>query len=212
MTSTPTEVPSPGRRIGTTVATACLVLVLLGVAVMLIWPRTVQTAINNTVSPIGGPFTLTTQTGAKLSDADLRGKPFAVFFGFTRCPEVCPTTLWETTEALKSLGPDADKLRVLFISVDPTRDTPEFMARYLQSFDSRITGLTGTEADVAAVGKEYRIYYKKVPTEDGDYTMDHTATIFLMGAEGQFKGTISYGEDMAIRLRKLRNLIAGAAA
>ena len=211
MTTTRTEVPGPASRIGTIVATACLALILLGVAIMLIWPRTVQTAIN-TVSPVGGPFTLTTQTRAKLSDADLRGKPFAVFFGFTRCPEVCPTTLWETTEALKSLGPDADKLRVLFISVDPTRDTPEFMARYLQSFDAHITGLTGTEAEVAAVGKEYRIYYKKVPTDDGDYTMDHTATIFLMDAEGQFKGTISYGEDMASRLQKLRNLIAGVAA
>ena len=102
MTTTRTEVPGPASRIGTIVATACLALILLGVAIMLIWPRTVQTAIN-TVSPVGGPFTLTTQTRAKLSDADLRGKPFAVFFGFTRCPEVCPTTLWETTEALKSL-------------------------------------------------------------------------------------------------------------
>ncbi len=206
MSTTPTEVPRAAKRLGTTITLACLIIVLLGLATMLIWPRTVQTAVNS-VSPIGGPFTLTTQTGAKLSDADLRGKPFAVFFGFTRCPEVCPTTLWETTEALKSLGPDADKLRVLFISVDPARDTPDFMARYLQSFDPHITGLTGTEAEVAAVGKEYRIYYKKVPTDDGDYTMDHTATMFLMDADGQFTGTISYGEDMATRMQKLRRLI-----
>lgn len=195
----------PARRIGSIIALACLVLVLIGITVI-IWPRTVQTA----VSPIGGPFTLTTQTGEKLSDADLHGKPFAIFFGFTRCPEVCPTTLWETTEALKSLGPDADKLRVLFVSVDPTRDTPEFMARYLQSFDKHITGLTGTEAEIAAVGKEYRIYYEKVPTGDGDYTMNHTASIFLMDAQGQFAGTISYGEDMATRLQKLRRLIGAA--
>ena len=194
------------RQLGSIIALACLALVLLGIAVMIIWPRAVQTA----VSPIGGPFTLTTQTGKKLSDADLRGKPFAIFFGFTRCPEVCPTTLWETTEALKSLGPDADKLRVLFVSVDPTRDTPEFMARYLQSFDKHITGLTGTEAEIAAVGKEYRIYYEKVPTEDGDYTMNHTASIFLMDAQGQFAGTISYGEDMATRLQKLHRLIGAA--
>ncbi len=159
--------------------------------------------------PIGGPFTLTTQTGAKLSDADLKGKPFAVSFGFTHCPEVCPTTLWETTEALKTLGPDADKLNVMFISVDPARDTPEFLARYLQSFDPRIVGLTGTEAEIAAVGKAYRAYWRKVPTEDGDYTMDHTASIFLMDADGQFAGTISYGESMEVRLQKLRRLIAG---
>lgn len=210
MTTTGADGPSRARRIGTAVAVACLVFMVFGAAVMLIWPKTVQTAVNN-VAPIGGPFTLTTQTGEKLSDADLRGKPFAVFFGFTRCPEVCPTTLWEMTEALKTLGPDADKLRVLFISVDPTRDTPEFMARYLQSFDKHITGLTGTEDEIAAVGKEYYVYYRKVATEDGDYTMDHTATIFLMDAQGQFTGTISYGEDTAIRLQKLRKLIAGTA-
>ncbi|TPI27442.1 SCO family protein [Mesorhizobium sp. B3-1-6] len=197
----------PARGLGSIIALACLALMLVGITAMLVWPRLVQ----RNVSPIGGPFTLTTQTGEKLSDADLRGKPFAIVFGFTRCPEVCPTTLWETTEALKTLGPDADKLRVLFVSVDPTRDTPEFMARYLQSFDKHITGLTGTEAEIAAIGKEYRIYYRKVPTDDGDYTMDHTATMFLMDAEGQFSGTISYGEEMAMRVQKLRRLIGGSA-
>lgn len=182
--------------------------VLLAVGVLYLLPfRGVPNGAG--LVPIGGPFTLTTQTGEKLSDADLRGKPFAVFFGFTHCPEVCPTTLWETTEALKALGPDAEKLKVLFISVDPTRDTPEFLARYLQSFDPRIVGLTGTELEIAAVGKEYRAYWRKVPTEDGDYTMDHTASIFLMDRDGQFAGTISYGESMEVRLEKLRRLIAG---
>ena len=198
----------PARRLGSIIALACLARVLLGIAAMLVWPRAVQTA----VSPVGGPFTLITQAGEKLSDTDLRGKPFAIFFGFTRCPEVCPTTLWETTQALKSLGPDADKLRVLFVSVDPTRDTPEFMARYLQSFDSHITGLTGTEAEIAAIGKAYHVYYEKVPTGDGDYTMNHTALIFLMDANGQFAGTIAYEEAMDARLAKLRKLIAGKAA
>ncbi|KRB29688.1 hypothetical protein ASE05_30970 [Mesorhizobium sp. Root172] len=167
-------------------------VVAVGVAAMLIWPRTVQ-------------------TGETLSDTDLRGKPFAVVLGFTRCPEVCPTTLWEMSEAFKSLGSHADRLRMLFISVDPTRDTPEFLARYLQSFDRHITGLTGTEAEIAAVAKEYRIYYQKVPTDDGDYTMTHTASIFLMDAEGQFTGTISYGESMTMRLQKLRRLIGATA-
>jgi protein SCO1/2 len=210
MTTTEAEANGLGRRIATAAIVACLILGVAGIAAMLMWPKTVRTAVNS-VSPIGGPFTLTTQTGAKLSDTDLKGRPFAVVFGFTRCPEVCPTTLWEMTQAFKALGPDADKLRMLFISVDPTRDTPEFLARYLQSFDKHITGLTGTEAEIAAVGREYRIYYEKVPTEDGDYTMNHTATIFLMDAEGQFSGTIAYGEDMDMRLRKLRRLIGGTA-
>ncbi|TPJ57247.1 SCO family protein [Mesorhizobium sp. B2-7-1] len=194
------------RQLGSIIALACLALVLLGIIGMVVFPKLVQ----RNVSPVGGPFTLTTQTGARLSDTDLRGKPFAIVFGFTRCPEVCPTTLWETTEALKMLGSDAAKLRVLFVSVDPTRDTPEFMARYLQSFDKHITGLTGTETEITSIGREYRIYYKKVPTDDGDYTMDHTATMFLMDADGQFEGTIAYGEEMATRVQKLRRLIGAA--
>ncbi|WP_082582590.1 SCO family protein [Mesorhizobium sp. Root172] len=192
MTTTETDGSHTAQRIGTIVAAACLLVVAVGVAAMLIWPRTVQ-------------------TGETLSDTDLRGKPFAVVLGFTRCPEVCPTTLWEMSEAFKSLGSHADRLRMLFISVDPTRDTPEFLARYLQSFDRHITGLTGTEAEIAAVAKEYRIYYQKVPTDDGDYTMTHTASIFLMDAEGQFTGTISYGESMTMRLQKLRRLIGATA-
>lgn len=157
---------------------------------------------------IGGPFTLTTQTGASLSDRDLQGRPFAVFFGFTRCPEVCPTTLWEMSEALKALGPDADRMKMLFISVDPERDTPEFLDRYLQSFDRRIIGLTGTPAEIAAVGKAYRAFWEKVPTENGDYTMNHTASIFLMDSHGEFVGTIAYEEQAPVRLEKLRRLIA----
>ncbi|RAK25933.1 SCO1/SenC family protein [Falsochrobactrum ovis] len=103
---------------------------------------------------IGGPFTLTTQSGTKLSDSDLKGEPFALFFGFTHCPEVCPTTLWEMSEALKALGPDADKLKVLFISIDPTRDDPEALALYLQSFDPpdrRPDGKRGGDRDCCRI-------------------------------------------------------------
>lgn len=159
---------------------------------------------------IGGPFTLVTHKGDTLSDQDLTGQPYAVFFGFTHCPEICPTTLWEMSEALKQLGPDAERLRVLFISVDPMRDTPEFLDNYLQSFDPRIVGLTGSEEEIAAVGKGYRAYWEKVPTEDGDYTMNHTASIYLMDGRGQFVGTIAYGEQQSVRMEKLRKLLAGA--
>lgn len=163
----------------------------------------------SSTAQIGGPFELVSHQGQKISDRNLAGQPFTVFFGFTHCPEVCPTTLWEMSEALKELGPDAEKLKVLFVSVDPLRDTPEFLANYLQSFDPRIIGLTGTEQEIDAVGKAYRAYWRKIDIEDGDYTMDHTASVYLMDARGQFTGTISYGEDHESRMDKLRRLLAG---
>jgi protein SCO1 len=171
-----------------------------------------QTAKPASTSSIGGPFTLTTQTGARLSEADLKGKPYAIFFGFTHCPEVCPTTLFEMSEALKELGPKAEDLRVLFVSVDPERDRPEFMARYLQSFDPRIVGLTGTPAEVETAAKAYHVFWEKVPTEDGDYTMNHTASVFLMDAAGQFQGVIAYGEAAKTRLQKLQRLVSEPAS
>lgn len=161
-------------------------------------------------SQVGGPFKLVSHHGDMVASSDLEGKPFAVFFGFTRCPEVCPTTLWEMSEALKELGPEAEKLRVLFISVDPTRDTPEFLERYLQSFDPRIIGLTGSEEEIAQVGDAYRAFWRKVPTEDGDYTIDHTASVYMMDGNGQFVGTIFYGEQHRTRMDKLRKLLAAS--
>jgi protein SCO1/2 len=156
--------------------------------------------------PIGGPFRLTSHEGKPFTDEDLKGKPFAVFFGFTHCPEVCPTTLYDLTQDLEALGKNADRLRVAFITVDPARDTPELMKTYLSSFDPRIVGLTGTEDEIAAVAKAYKIYYRKVPTESG-YTMDHTATIFLMDSKGDFYGTSNFQESEEIRRQKLRQLI-----
>ena len=156
--------------------------------------------------PIGGPFRLTSHEGKTFTDEDLKGKPFAVFFGFTHCPEVCPTTLYDLTQDLAALGKDADKMRVAFITVDPAQDTPELMKTYLASFDPRIVGLTGTEEEIAAVAKAYKIYYRKVPTESG-YTMDHTATILLMDSKGEFYGTSNFQESQEVRREKLRKLI-----
>ncbi|MGK9167948.1 SCO family protein [Inquilinus limosus] len=157
----------------------------------------------------GGPFRLTDQTGAILSDADLKGRPFAVFFGFTHCPEICPTTLWEMSQALQVLGPDADRLRMLFVTVDPERDRPEMLQQYLQSFDRRIVGLTGSPEEIAAVAKSYRVYWRRVPTGDGDYTMDHSAMVYLMDADGRFTELIAYGTPEPERMAALRRLIAG---
>jgi protein SCO1/2 len=137
-------------------------------------------------SSVGGPFTLTDQNGKTVTDANFKGEPFLVFFGFTHCPDVCPTTLYEMSEVLKRLGPDAQKTAALFVTVDPERDTPEKMKQYVSSFHPRIFGLTGTQAQIDAIKKEYRVYSKKVPTKDGDYTMDHTAVVYLMDKNGRF--------------------------
>jgi len=138
------------------------------------------------VAAIGGPFQLVDQDGRAVSDKDFRGKPFLVFFGFTHCPDVCPTTLFEVSEVMRRLGPDADRTAALFITVDPERDTPEKLKDYLSSFDPHLRGITGAPDKVAAVAKEYRVYFKKVPTDGADYTMDHTAIVYLMGKDGHF--------------------------
>lgn len=112
------------------------------------------------------------------------------------------------SEALKALGPDAGSLKVLFVTVDPERDTAEALANYLQAFDPRIVGLTGNPQQVAAMANAYRAYWRKVPLEDGDYTMDHTASVFLMDAGGRFFGTIGYEEEPSVRMDKLKRLLA----
>ena len=179
-------------------------LVLVVTAGLLLFPSGQQQSAGKV--PIGGPFRLTSHEGKPFTEADLKGKPFAVFFGFTHCPEVCPTTLYDLSQDLEALGADADKLRIAFITVDPEQDTVELMKTYLSSFDPRIVGLTGTPEEIAAVAKAYKIYYRKVPTDSG-YTMDHSATIFLMDSKGDFYGTSNFQEAQEIRRGKLRQLI-----
>jgi len=135
---------------------------------------------------IGGPFHLIDQNGQPFSDQDVKGKSFLIFFGFTHCPDVCPTTLFDLSEVMRHLGKDADRTAALFITVDPERDTPQALNDYMSSFDPHLRGLTGDTNAVAAVAKAYRVYYRKVPLEGGDYTMDHTAIVYLMDKEGRF--------------------------
>jgi protein SCO1/2 len=137
-------------------------------------------------SAVGGPFNLVDQNAKPITDQDLKGHPFLVFFGFTHCPDVCPTTLFEVSEILRAAGPGAKDARALFITVDPERDTPAVLKDYLASFDPRVIGVTGDSEAIAAVIKSYRVYAKKVPTENGGYTMDHTAIVYLMGKDGRF--------------------------
>lgn len=135
---------------------------------------------------IGGPFQLTDQHGKAVTDKNLKGKPTLIFFGYTHCPDVCPSSLFEISEVLRAMGKDADKVNAVFISVDPERDTPATMKDYLSSFDPHLEGLSGDPAETAKVITSYRVYAKKVPTKDGDYTMDHTALIYLMDRDGRF--------------------------
>jgi protein SCO1/2 len=135
---------------------------------------------------IGGPFQLTDQAGQTVTEQNLKGKPTLIFFGFTHCPDVCPTSLFEISEVLKAMGKDADRVNALFVSVDPERDTAAAMKDYLSSFDPHLKGLTGNPEAVAKVLSAYRVYSKKVPLKDGDYTMDHTALIYLMDRDGRF--------------------------
>ena len=137
-------------------------------------------------SAIGGPFKLIDQDGKPLTDQDMKGKPFLVFFGYTHCPDICPTTLFELSEVLHAMGKDAGRVNALFITVDPERDTAAVMKDYLSSFDPHLRGATGTQQQIDAVAKEYRVYAKKVPTKDGDYSMDHSAVVYLMDKEGRF--------------------------
>jgi protein SCO1/2 len=135
---------------------------------------------------IGGPFQLTDQTGQTVTEKNLVGRPTLVFFGFTHCPDVCPTELFEMSEVLRAMGSDADRVNAYFISVDPERDNAATMKDYLSSFDPRLKGLTGDPDAVAKAISGYRVYAKKVPLKDGDYTMDHTALIYLMDRDGKF--------------------------
>jgi protein SCO1/2 len=135
---------------------------------------------------IGGPFQLTDQAGQAVTEKNLQGKPSLIFFGFTHCPDVCPTSLFEISEVLRAMGKDADRVNAYFVSVDPERDTAVAMKDYLSSFDSHLKGLTGDPEAVAKVISGFRVYAKKVPLKDGDYTMDHTALIYLMDRDGKF--------------------------
>lgn len=164
-------------------------------------------------APFGVPFELVAQNGQPITEQAFRGKPTALFFGFTHCPEVCPTTLFELDGWLKQVDPQGSGLQAYFVTVDPERDTPEILGRYISNVTDRVTGIAGDPAKVAEVIKGFRVYAKKVPLDeakpDGDYTMDHTASVFLLDAEGRFKGTIAYGENPETAVKKLENLLKG---
>jgi len=157
----------------------------------------------------GAPFKLASSQGGELDSATLKGKPYGVFFGFTHCPEVCPTTLFEMSATLKELGDQAKDFRLIFITVDPERDTVANVKDYLANFDPRIEGVVPTMEQLPEVARAYHVYYKKQPTSDGSYTMDHTATLFLIDSNGNLKSTLSFDETRDTRVEKMKKLLAG---
>ncbi|HEU5093911.1 MAG TPA: SCO family protein [Reyranella sp.] len=160
------------------------ILVLVGAAGWIGW----DTWRGNGQPSIGGPFSLVDQDGRTVTDADLKGKPTLIYFGYTFCPDVCPTTLLLMETAAEKLGPDGPKkVNLVFITIDPDRDTPKLMKGYVGNFGPTIEGLTGTPEQIAAVAKAYRVYYQKVPGKDGaPYLMDHSSIIYLLDRRGRF--------------------------
>lgn len=154
----------------------------------------------------GEPFVLVDHHGDEITEAAFRGQPSAVFFGFTYCPDVCPTTLFEMDAWLNELGPEGENIRAYFVSVDPERDTPEVLARYIGNVTDKVTGITGEPEDVARMARSFGIYVRKVDLDGGDYTIDHTASILMIDSTGDFAGTIAYGENPDNAMAKLRRL------
>ena len=158
------------------------------------------------VDGIGGPFALVNSEGQPVTDADFADKPKVMFFGFTFCPDVCPTTLYELSIYLDQMGPQADNLHAIMVSVDPERDTPEDIGRYTETFSDRIVGLTGSREQIDDIVAKYRVYAQRVELASGDYTIDHTASMFLMTADNELVGTIAYQESPETALPKLERL------
>jgi protein SCO1 len=157
-------------------------------------------------SAIGGPFRLVDQNGKTVTEADLKGKWSLVYFGYTHCPDACPTALNDIAIALDQLGPKREAVRSVFITVDPERDTPEVLKDYVTSFDAQILALSGSPEEIARAAKAYRVYYAKHPEPGGDYSMDHSSVIYVMDPEGRFTASFTHQstpEEIAERLKKL---------
>jgi protein SCO1 len=206
MAPTPEKPAGAPRFIVIAVALAGL-LVLAAGALLLAYRDNPKGAAGSVLaSVIGGPFHLVDQNGKPFGDADLKGKWHLVFFGYTHCPDTCPTTLNELSLALGRLGKEREAVGIVFITVDPERDTPEMLKAYVDSFDAPIVALTGTVDEVAQAAKDYRVYYAKHPRADGSYDMDHSAVIYVMDPQGRFTATFtpdSTPEAIAERLQKL---------
>jgi protein SCO1/2 len=187
------------------IVTAFAASLLVGLMVML-WALG---GVRGVTAPaaIGGPFQLTDQSGTTVTEKSLQGRPTLIFFGFTHCPDVCPTALFEMSEILHAMGNDADRVNAYFVSVDPERDSKEAIKDYLSSFDPHLKGLTGDPEAIAKVLSAYRVYAKKVPLKDGDYTMDHTALTYLMDRDGKFVAPFNLNRPPEVAAAELKKYL-----
>ncbi len=194
MPDTPKK-PFPTRVL---LAAAVAALVLVGLAAYLQPSRT-------GLPLVGGPFALQTADGKTLTDKDLLGHPYLVYFGYTHCPDVCPTTLAQISDVLAKM-PDKP-IKVLFVTVDPWRDTPKLMGDYVSSFDKRVIGLSGSPEEIAKVEKEFRVYAKKGAEKNGDYSMDHSSVVYVMDGKGRFAEALNLDRSAADAAKDLANYL-----
>lgn len=162
--------------------------------------------IQETGDAYGAPFSLTTATGEAITEQAFIGQPSALFFGFTHCPEICPTTIYELNGWLDALGPEGEKIATFFVTIDPERDTQEVLQGYVTSVSDKMIAISGNPDKVREMASNFGVYYKRQELEDGDYTMDHTASIFLLDSNGAFRKTIAWGESSEVAIQKLRDL------
>lgn len=180
----------------------------VSVVAVALWPapETAKKPETTAQAVIGGPFELTDAAGVRRRDAEFRGRHMLVFFGFTNCPDFCPTALQTVSQAMEKLGDKAKAIVPIFVSIDPERDTPEILKNYALNFDRRIVMLTGTPAEIAAAARAYRVYFaKRKLKEEGEYTMDHSAYLYLMGPDGKFLTHFRHAisaDDLAAALAK----------
>jgi protein SCO1/2 len=193
-------------RFATTIAAGAAGALLIGAGIF--FGQLIKHSSELDPIPIGGPFELVDQESHTVTDKTFLGTPSVISFGYTSCPDVCPTTLMDLSNWLRALGSHADKLNVLFITIDPERDTPAHLREFLSSFDPRIRGLTGTKEQIAAVARGFRVYYKRVEEGDGTYSMDHTGAIYLMDKTGQFAAFLSLQTEDSVAIERLRRLAA----
>jgi protein SCO1/2 len=186
---------------------ALVALAVAGMAVLLL-RQPVSEPVDSSPASIGGPFTLTGADGRTFSSTALAGKPYAIFFGFTHCPDVCPTTLARMVKLRRQLRAGAEPFKIVFVSVDPERDGPAELRNYLSLFPDPIIGLTGTQARIDHAKRQFGIYSQKVPDGAGGYTVDHSASVLLFDRNGDFVATISAEENDRVALEKLKRIAA----
>ena len=188
-----------------------ILVFLVGAMGLILYSRQSAPATQNAAGVFGGPFELVARDGSVVTDKTLSGKPYAIFFGFTRCPDVCPTSLARMARLREKLGDDGMKFNIVFVSVDPQHDKSADVGRYVDLFGTPIMGLTGTQAQLDKIQKGFGVYVRKVPLDPakpkGDFTIDHTAAIFLMSAKGELVTTIDHEEAEPLALEKMKRLI-----